>query len=115
MRNLASGVYALALVLASGAAWAQPDPVVPEPVEEETPPEGPDGDEEADTEVEATEPDEDDIGLPPGHPPVQPSDTLPPGHPPVQERAVDLPPVPLAPPALFPSQLVEAEQEEVVG
>jgi hypothetical protein len=111
MRNLASGVYALALLLASGAAWAQPDPVVPEPIDAEPP----NGDEEGGGDVEAPAPDEDDTGLPPGHPPVQPGDTLPPRHPPVQERADDLPPVPLAPPALFPSQLVEAEQVEVVG
>ncbi|MCA9619374.1 MAG: hypothetical protein KC731_10130, partial [Myxococcales bacterium] len=48
--------------------------------------------------------------LPPGHPPTD----LPPGHP--APRPAGLPPLPLAPPAIFPSQLQDEEaEEELVG
>lgn len=114
MRTRVSVLSAVATLLTAWPLLAQPEPP-PDPETPETPEEAPEPPPEPppepvppplpepgpDAPVDAWQPPK----LPPGHPPVAPA--------PVTEG---LPPPPLAPPAIFPSQLEgETDQESLAG
>ena len=108
MRRLVPGVFAL-----SAWAWVTVAQAQPQPADEPPPPE-PAPDPEP-----APEPVPDPAPEP--APPTEPQ--LPPGHPPTSELpaaktpdpVTDLPPIPLAPPAIFPSQLDDGDAKPLAG
>jgi phosphate-selective porin OprO and OprP len=128
MRTFASAVSALSALLLAPLVLAQPAPPPPAPVPApDAPPTPPTPGAEP-----TAPPAPPGADVPPPRPPVPdppPADAatatgpdgasgqaLPPSHPPVAPRPAGLPPVPLAPPAIFPSQLSDLEEdEELVG